>query len=57
MVELRDIEKIRETKEQSSCSYGFVIMISLLSFIFGVLAGVYFSDILKEIFKIPYLSQ
>ncbi len=57
MVELRDIEKIRETKKQSSYSFGFVLMISLLSFIFGVLAGVYFSDVLKEIFRIPNLSQ
>jgi len=56
MVELRDVEKIREAREQSSYSFVSVIITSLLLFLLGIITGVYFSDFLKEIFNIFPLS-
>jgi len=56
-MELRDIDKIKEGKEQRSYTNGFVITMSLFSFLLGMIAGFYFSDSLKEIFKLFPFAQ
>lgn len=57
IVELRDADKIKEAGEQSTFSFFSVIIISLFLFLLGVLAGVYFSDFLKEMLKFFPLWQ
>jgi len=50
-MELRDIDKIEEEKEQRTYRLGILVMVSLLLFLLGIVTGVYISDFLKEIFK------
>ena len=49
---LRDIDKIKEGKEQKTYPLGILAMISFLLFLLGIVTGIYISDFLKEIFKV-----
>ena len=51
-MEIRDIDKIEEKKEQRTYTPGILVMVSLLLFLLGIVTGVYISDSLKEILKI-----
>ena len=51
-MELRDIDKIEEEKEQRTYTLGILVMVSLLLFLLGIVTGVYLSGSLKEIFKV-----